>query len=85
LIPAIEITRWIYVAERSNNLKEAQDKFFAPYPSALQGGTASTWIFVICLTIAAIIFLANWNRGMFFRIIGIFSAILAFWNLFSLM
>lgn len=85
VIPAFEISRWIYIAEQNTDFKVALDKYWAPYPAALQNNSASTWIFVVCLTIAAVIFLANWQRGMFFRILGIFAAILAFWNLFSLM
>lgn len=85
LIPSIEISRWIYIAEHSEKLSEARARYFAPYPDALKDNSISTWIFFICLTAASVIFLANWKRGMFFKITGILSAILAFWMLFSLM
>jgi hypothetical protein len=85
IVPALETARWIYVAEHTGTFKEARARYFEPYPAALQDNTISTWIFFLCLTLAAVIFIANRKRGVFFLITGIFSAILAFWMLFSLM
>ena len=85
LLPAFEIGRWIYVAETSEKFSEAKARFNAPYPQALQNNNISTWIFFLSLGAAAVIFFANWKRGLFFRIMALLSSLLAFWMLFSLM
>ena len=85
LIPAAEIGRWIYVSQQQGTFQEARTKYFEAYPEALRDNTISTWIFFVCLSLAAAIFLANRRSGIFFLITGIFAAILAFWMLFSLM
>jgi len=85
LIPVFEIGRWIYLAETSEKFSDAKARYFGPYPNALQNNNISTWIFFVCLAIAAIIFLSNWKRGVFLRALGFTSALLAFWMLFALM
>lgn len=85
LLPAFEIGRWIYVAENAQTLGEAKSRYFAPYPEALKNNTVSTWMFLVCLAAAMVIFLRFWKKGMFFRILALLSGLLAFWMLFSLM
>ena len=85
IIPFFEIGRWVYLAETSGKFSEARARYFAPYPEALQNNNGSTWIFFVCLTIAAVIFLINWNKGIFLRAIGFTAGLLAFWMLFALM
>jgi hypothetical protein len=85
ILPGFEIGRWIYLAENSEKFSVARARYFAPYPRALQDNNISTMIFFVCLTIAAIIFLYNWRRGLLFRALGFASGLLACWMLFALM
>ena len=82
------IVDWIVFAEndQSDSFYELKAIYISHFPEFLQSffnERLSALVFVFTFTVAGLIFLDHKSRG--YRILGISSFLLAFWEIFSLM
>ncbi|MCW4469276.1 hypothetical protein OGH69_09885 [Flavobacterium sp. MFBS3-15] len=79
---------WFAVTGRTDSFEEARSLYVSYYPAALQNARLLTVMSILLLTIAGFIFLNAAKTNSLKKtaaILGIASAVLLMWKLFSLM
>ena len=88
VIVLADLFLWFAIANDANNFEANRKKYLSYYPDALHNARLLTVISILMLTMAGFIFLnARKNKSMkaIAGILGVVSALLLMWKLFSLM
>ena len=83
-----EMVRWFVITAKNISFEAMKNEYLAALPSFLQNGLLHTFLLILCLVSAAVLFLQVKNEKGLKTIAksgaGL-SFLLAFWQLFSLM
>lgn len=88
VIVLADLFLWFAVADDAADFEVSREKYLSYYPDALHNARLLTVISIMMLTFAGFIFLnARKNKSMkaIAGILGVVSALLLMWKLFSLM
>ena len=88
LIVVADLLHWFVITAETANFEQARQEYLEHYPAAIQNARLLTVISILLLTVSGFIFL-NTSKTTHFRksasILGMLSALLLIWKIFSLM
>ena len=88
VIVLADLFLWFAVADEATNFEANREEYLNYYPDALHNARLLTVISILMLTFAGFIFLnarKNTSMRVLAAILGVLSAILLIWKIFSLM